>query len=125
MLEFHPKTSFTIISKGRVVNLRFDEITHVSKYSNEVAIYTRETSYRIYINLKEIMQDLPANDFFRIHKSHIISLKHMSGIKEKKIMVGEYRLPVSNHYKLRMKAHLKKILDEKYEGIIDPKLAKC
>lgn len=114
LIEFHPKTSFTVMSKGRVVSIVFDEISHVSKYGNDVVIYTANEEYRTCYSLQEILHDLPVNDFFRVHRSHIVSLRNMNGVKRKRIMVGEYYLPVSGYYKMQMIRRLVNILDREF-----------
>ncbi len=113
--EFYPKTSFNIICKGRVVNIGFKEITHVSKYGYEVVIYTKENQYRTRHSLQEIMNDLPVNDFFRVHKSHIVSLRFMNGIERRRVRVLDYYLPMSAYYKMQLKKSLQKILDKSCE----------
>jgi len=128
LLEYKPKTSFAFICKGRVVSIKLDEIAHVSKYGNETVIYMAPAhlnppegrtehsikSYRTGHSLQEILNDLPVNDFFRVHKSHIISLKHMAGVKKKRIRVGEYYLPVSKYYKAQLCIHLQQILNKNF-----------
>jgi DNA-binding LytR/AlgR family response regulator len=114
LLKFQPKTSFTIICKSRVVNIAISEITHVSKYGCEVVIYTRERQYRTCHSLQEIMNDLPVNDFFKGHRSHIIALSFMKSVKRKRIQVGEYYLPVSKYYKKQMCDSLATLLNRNY-----------
>lgn len=118
LLEFHPKTSFTILSKGRVVSIRFEEITHVSKYGNETVIYTASlnpseggTCYKTFHSLQEIMNDLPVNDFFRVHRSHIVSFEKMGIIDNSKIRIGECIVPISKYYKIQMIKRLGEILE--------------
>lgn len=90
LIKVHPKTSFTILSKGRVVSIQFEKITHISKYGNETVIYTHSGSYKTINSLQEIMNDLPVYDFFRVHRSHITSIRNIDGVKRKRIVVGEY-----------------------------------
>jgi DNA-binding LytR/AlgR family response regulator len=120
LIEFQSKTAIAIISKGKVVSIRFDEITHVSKYGNESVVYTAESSYRTYYSMQEILNDLPVNDFFRIHRSHIISLKHINGVKRKRIRVGEYYLPVSKYFKIQLIKSLQQILDKECSFFCEP-----
>ena len=112
LLEFQPKTSFCIISKGLVVNIRFDEITHVSKYGNETVIYTKVNNYRTYLSLRELLNDLPVNDFFRVHKSHVISLRHMNGFRKKRVDINGDYLPISYYYKTQLCTQLQQIINK-------------
>lgn len=114
LLEFQPKTSFTIISKGRVVSIGFAEITHVSKYGNDVVIYTANEEYRTCHSLQEILNDLPVNEFLRVHRSHIVSLKWMQGVKRTRIVVGGYYIPISKYYQTQMIGRLGNILDREF-----------
>lgn len=114
LLAFQPKTSICFISKGRVVNLKHDVVTHVSKYGNETVVYTKYNNYRTYSSLQEILNDLPVKDFFRVHRSHVVSLKYMNGIRRKRIEVGEYYLPVSKYYKMQLITGLRDVLDRAF-----------
>ncbi len=114
LIEFQPKKAVCFISKGRVVNVPFDEIIHVSKRGNETVVYTTNSNYRTHISLQELLHDLPVNDFFRVHRSHIISLRMMTGINKNKIRVGEFRVPVSKYYRLLMISILGEMLEQKY-----------
>jgi DNA-binding LytR/AlgR family response regulator len=113
-LEFQPKSSFTIISNGRVVKISIDEITHVSCYGNETVIYTIDKSYRTHHYFPEIMNDLPLGEFFLLNQSHIIAIKYMNGVKGKRIRVRDYFLPVSKDCKAKLIALLKNKLDKEY-----------
>lgn len=114
LVEFHPKTSICFISKSKVVNVPFNEITHISKYGNEVVLYTQTEQYRTKHSLQELLNDLPINDFFKIHRSHIVSLKHMNGVKRKRVKVREYHLPISKYYKVQLCANLAMLLNRDY-----------
>jgi DNA-binding LytR/AlgR family response regulator len=117
------KRCISIMSKGHLLHLGFDEITHVSKYGNDTVIYTTlPTSpegevlqgtarrYSTCQSLQEILDDLPTDNFFRIHRSHIVSLKHMGGVEGNNIRVGEYYLPLSTYYRVQLISKLEEIL---------------
>lgn len=125
LIEFEPRTAIAIISKGKVVSIGFDEITHVSKYGNESVVYTTESCYRSYYSLQEILNELPVNDFFRIHRSHIISLKYMNGVKRKRIKAGDYYLPVSKYFKIQLIKRLQQLLDKECSFFNEPESKTC
>jgi DNA-binding LytR/AlgR family response regulator len=53
----------------------------------------------IRMSLKSIEEKLPPNRFFRIHKSYIVSLSHITSIRKNSVFLGERELPLSDHYK--------------------------
>ena len=114
LLVYHPKTSLTVISKGRVVSIGFDELVHIRKLGCEVVIHTENRDYRTRYSLQDILNDLPVNEFFRVHKSHIISLKNLRCVAKDKIRIGERLVPLSNYYRVQMIKRFGEILDQGY-----------
>jgi two-component system, LytTR family, response regulator len=53
----------------------------------------------IRMSLKSIEEKLPAHKFFRIHKSYIVSLSHITSIRRNSVFLGSQELPLSDHYK--------------------------
>jgi DNA-binding LytR/AlgR family response regulator len=48
--------------------------------------------------MKSIEEKLPSNEFQRVHKSFIISLKKVESIRNQKIKIGENHIPLSENY---------------------------
>jgi DNA-binding LytR/AlgR family response regulator len=111
LLEYVPKTSIVIISMGRIISIPITTITHISKSGSTTIIYTTDVSHKTFLSLQELLNDLPVNDFFRVHRSHIMALKYMNGMRRKRIRVGNYDLPVSKYYKYRLINRLQMLID--------------
>lgn len=120
LLEFVPKSSIIVISKGRVINIPITTITHISKYGSNTIIYTTKESHSTFLSLQELLNDLPVNEFFRIHRSHIMALGFMNGFKKKKVCVGQYLLPISKYYKTQVIKSLQSFLDKEIEFFYEP-----
>ena len=120
LLEFVPKSSIIVISKGRVISIPITTITHISKYGSNTIIYTTEESHSTFLSLQELLNDLPVNEFFRIHRSHLMALKHMNGVKRNGIRVGNCDLPVSKYYKSRLICGLQMLIDRQLSFFINP-----
>lgn len=111
LLLYDPKTSLIVISKGRVVRILFEHISHVCKQGNEAVIYTCDTRYSTLLSLQEILMDLPASEFFRIHRSFIVGIKAIEKIQSDRIKVKNYWLPLSQYFKKQMIHELGKQLE--------------
>ena len=118
LLEFCPKTSFCILSRGRVVRIGFDEIYFIAKYGAESVIYTATEKIKVYSGLQEILNDLPVNEFFRVSKSHIVSVKKVDAVSGKKMEINGHYIPVTAYYREQMTRRLAQILNRSYEFII-------
>ena len=53
----------------------------------------------IRMSLKSIEEKLPADKFFRIHKSYIVAISRITSIRKNVVFLGDRELPLSDHYK--------------------------
>lgn len=51
------------------------------------------------MNMKTMEEQLPATKFIRIHKSYIISVRHVTSVRKNSVFVNEHELPVGDIYK--------------------------
>lgn len=58
---------------------------------NQKTIVARST-------MKAILDKLPSNEFFRVHRSYIIPLKRIEQVRNKTIKIGETEIPIGNSY---------------------------
>lgn len=50
-------------------------------------------------SFKEILDKLPPNKFFRVHRSFIVNIDFITGIQKTKILIGDIRIPIGEKYK--------------------------
>jgi DNA-binding LytR/AlgR family response regulator len=58
--------------------------------------------------MKEVLDILPADNFLRIHKSYIISLKHIDAIERYDVVINGKQIPIGITYKEHFMAMTKK-----------------
>ncbi len=80
---------------------------------NYVAIYTKDKKHITYLTFKSIEENLPQDQFLKIHKSFIVSISKIESIEGNEITVASHKLPVSRASK-----------DEVMEKIIQNRLLK-
>ena len=84
-----------------LVKVNHDDIMYIEGLKDYVKIYLSNTSKPIIsrVTIKSLESQLPANDFFRIHKSYIVNLNHVHSIRKGRVKVGSAEIPVSDSYK--------------------------
>lgn len=75
--------------KGHFVPVRPDAVLSVSGLSNYVQIHTQSQKIITYLTLEELTEKLPATDFIRIHRSHIINLHQISLIAGDEVQLSD------------------------------------
>lgn len=83
----------------KIVKIRLDDILYVEGLQNYVSIYTRNERILSLRNIKKMQEQLPGNQFVRVHKSYIVSLDKIDSIERNRIFIGEAVIPVGDTYK--------------------------
>ena len=97
---------FFIKDKRMMKKVKFEDIRYLEADDNYVYIHTAQTRYIIYLSLKEILKKLPTS-FVRVHRSHIVNIGHVIGVKSDEICLSEEkRLPLGRSYKQQFIAQL-------------------
>ncbi|HET7002168.1 MAG TPA: LytTR family DNA-binding domain-containing protein [Puia sp.] len=91
---------FFVNAEYGLVKINFSDIRMIEGLKDYLKIHLGETKPQIIrMSLKSIEEKLPPGKFFRIHKSYIISLSHVTAIRRNSVFLGDLELPLSDLYK--------------------------
>ncbi len=79
----------------------FDDIVYIEGLKDYIKIHLKSTSRAIItrMSMKSLEEQLPPVEFMRIHKSYIVSVKHITAIRKNSVFIEAIELPVSDNYK--------------------------
>lgn len=99
-MDHHRTFSFTY--KHHPMKIYTDNILFFESKERLIYIYTRDEVYKFYGKLSDIADYLKEWDFFRIHASFVINIKHLKGCwSDHVIMDNGLILPISQSYRKR------------------------
>ena len=75
--------------------LFLDEILYVSSWGNYIDIHMSQYKETLRMSLLQIIEKLPEEQFFKIHKKYIVNLSHVHQITLNEVKIGSEMLPVS------------------------------
>jgi two-component system, LytTR family, response regulator len=80
-----------------LVKINFDSITHIEGLKDYIKIFVNHAVHPILTKstLKGIEERLPSQSFFRVQKSFIVNLNKIESIRNHRIFIGKYEIPVS------------------------------
>ncbi|MBN1225097.1 MAG: response regulator transcription factor [Candidatus Aminicenantes bacterium] len=109
-IETRPKNAEVLLIKSGTDYhpIKFDDILYIEGAGNYVVFVTHSKSVMALMNLKSVTRQLPADRFFRIHKSYIVNFRHIDTIETDQLKIGNTTLPIGETYK---KAFLEKLKD--------------
>ena len=95
-------------SDKKVFKVNFNEINYLQSYGDYIKVYTHERCIVVHETFKNIYEQLPSNDFIRIHKSFIIAIGKIQYIDGNQVKIADELIPIGLNYKDDLLKKLKK-----------------
>ena len=79
----------------------FDDITYIEGLKDYIKIHLKSSSKAVItrMSMKSLEDELPATVFIRIHKSYVVSVKHVTAVRKNSLFIDALELPVSDNYR--------------------------
>nr|WP_295934274.1 response regulator transcription factor [uncultured Dyadobacter sp.] len=90
------KDALFIKEKHMFTKIMLSDILYIRSDDNYLELHTTKKKYTIRETLKNMLQQLPQNYFFRVHKSFIISLNAITAIDYVHVMINDIEIPITN-----------------------------
>jgi two-component system, LytTR family, response regulator len=84
---------------GRLTKLALDTVLRVEAKGDTVLVHTAKRVYPVTATMKAVESSLPAADFVRVHRSHIVRLDQIVDIEENNLVIGRDVIPISASYR--------------------------
>jgi two-component system LytT family response regulator len=94
-----PAEFLFIKTEHRIQKINLVDILFIEALQNYVLFNTINGRVMSLQPLKKIEEQLPQNEFVRVHKSYIISLRHISSVERSRIFIGDAIIPVGDSYR--------------------------
>ena len=86
--------SVVISCEGETVKLYEADIRYMESFLHYIVIHTKDKEYKIKENIS-VFENRVSDDFYRIHRSYLVSLKHITRISRTSVNIGNTELPLS------------------------------
>jgi len=82
------------------IKLNFDDIKYFEGLKDYIKIFSVSHKPILTLsNFKKIEEKLPEDLFIRVHRSYIVSLKHINSVQRNRILIDGVRIPIGLNYK--------------------------
>lgn len=89
------KDHFFIKSDGQYIKIKLDDVLYFESERDYIFIHTKEKRYMTLLTLKQLEQELPNEQFIRVHRSFIVSIEKVDLLEGNMIYIKDKRIPVS------------------------------
>jgi DNA-binding LytR/AlgR family response regulator len=79
--------------------INYDDLIFIEGQKAYVSFQTKNKRITALASLRELEEKLPNNQFIRIHKSYIASIKHIESIEGNMIDILDHQLPIGKSYR--------------------------
>ncbi len=90
-----------------LIKIRFDELEWIKAERNYLELHCGENKHLIRSTLHDFLDKLPQKQFFQIHRSFAINLKHITAIEYNFVRMGEQDIPLGRSFIDPLKEKLK------------------
>jgi len=74
-------------------------IMYIEGARNYLFVFTKDKKIMTLMRMKELEDQLPANDFIRIHKSYIVAQKYIDLIERHQVTIKDKKIPIGRNYR--------------------------
>lgn len=100
-------------SGTRIHKLNIDEILYIEARGNYVYIHEADKNTLSLQSMGDLLNELPADEFVRIHKSYIVAIRQIDVIEGHQVIVSKTKLPLGVTYR----SNFKQVIDELRGGV--------
>ena len=93
----HIHDYFFIKCDGKIEKVIYDELLYVEAMLNYVVLHTESKKMIVYLTIKSIEEQLPKNNFLKIHKSTIVNTTKIKTIEGNQINIGKAKVVISQN----------------------------
>lgn len=92
---------------GKNINICLNDILYVQSYGNYVKIFTKARTFVTAITTNQLVQELPSDQFMRVHKSYIIAINKIDLHEKEHIVINNERIPLGITFRRELNERLR------------------
>lgn len=96
----------TVKADYKLYKINYDDLLYIEGQHEYVTFHTTQRRITALFALKELEELLPKDRFVRVHKSYIVSFKHIQDLDKSDVTVAGNKIPVGASYRDELLARL-------------------
>ena len=99
-VQIREDAGFLFVNTGtRKERVVLGEVRYIESDGNYVRYVTGASNYLVRASIRETIGLLPAREFIQLHRSYIVSLRHIDKIEENLVFIGTKHIPIGATYR--------------------------
>lgn len=93
------KDSIFVKKQHLYYRIQFKDIQFIKADNVYLEVHTADKKFLVRSPLKDYLEKLPRNKFYRAHKSYIVNVDHIDAINSKDIVINNTLIPISKEFR--------------------------
>lgn len=94
-------------SEGKWVKIEYEHILFVEGVKDYVKVHLSQKRLMVHATMKDLVDQLPAAQFLRIHRSYIVNWSHVREVVHHSFRINDHLIPIGKTYRSRVLTRLK------------------
>jgi DNA-binding LytR/AlgR family response regulator len=103
-----PSDHFFIKSNNQIEKVFYNDLLYAEAMLNYVMLYTATRKMMVYVTIKSLEEQLPADQFIKVHKSFIVNIGKVRSIEGNILDIGNEKITISQSLREKVVAEIVK-----------------
>ena len=99
----------TVKADYKLYKINYDDLLFIEGQHEYVTFHTAQRRVTALFALKDLEEILPKDQFVRVHKSYIVSFRHIEDLDKSDVNVAGHKIPVGSSYRDDLLMRLQKV----------------
>ncbi len=101
-----PGDHFFVKSNNQIEKVFYNDLLYAEAMLNYVMLYTATKKMMVYVTIKSLEEQLPADQFIRVHKSFIVNISKVRSIEGNILDIGNVKITISQSLREKVVADI-------------------
>jgi len=82
----------------KLIKIKFEDIFYIESLKDYIKVFTKSGDYLAHKSLSSISEEVPSNQFLRIHRSFTVGLDKIEALEGNSVLITGKRIPIGRKY---------------------------
>ena len=82
----------------KLIKVKFEDIYYIESLKDYIKVFSRSGDYLVHKSLTGMTEELPKNQFLRIHRSFTVALEKIQALEGNSVLIANKRIPIGRKY---------------------------
>ncbi|SNR73919.1 LytR/AlgR family response regulator transcription factor [Lutibacter flavus] len=87
----------------KMMKIKLNDILYIESLKDYIKVFTRIENYLVHKSMTSISEELPSDNFLRIHRSFTIAINKITSVEGNTVEIDKKRIPIGRNYLVQAK----------------------